>query len=1402
MMENEIPEIQIKKKQTRKKKEPGAPKIEKQVKEKAIKKVKSPTSPKNKTKKAIKDPTKTKDQPIEPPDLTQPQAQAQDLDFEMDPELIQKEEQLSKEMAENECDDPNNYYTAKCNTLLLEKEDIEHDILSKGSPKFLYPHLNDPNFNIKIAKKKEFNDNKYDGQIHNGELKNGKKYGIKEHAETLFNAEFVLQPHQAFVKNFLSFQTPYNSLLLYHGLGSGKTCSAIGVCEESRDYFRQLGITKRIIIVASPNVLDNFKLQLFDERKLVETNGSWNISSCIGNKLLNEINPTKLKGLTREKMISQIKNLINVSYLFLGYIAFSKYVSKIAQGDNPDSIRRKIQNEFNSRLIIIDEVHNIRVADDNEDNKAVAERLLQLVSNASDLRLLLLSATPMYNNCKEIIWLLNIMNINDRRGILNVNTIFKKNGDFKPDGRELLIRKARGYVSYVRGENPYTFPYRIFPTMILPNNVSDERIDILSQYPTVQMNGKPIKEEMTPQYLDLYVSPIGKYQIMGYYFILEYLKRQNTMITTKMGVQRQMPAFSKLESINYTLLQIPLQALNIIYPVDGLDEISQTINPEEFYLAPIDETKDENQDQEVQSEEDQSEEDQNQEINSFNSEIIEKNDASDDKIGEGLIDDESKPTLTGGADTSYITYAVLTGSEGLSRIMNFTEKDRSKYSYKQTKFDRMFSPDNIGLYSSKIKTICDCIAKKQGDTFIVSNGLILIYSQYIDGGLIPMALALEEMGFSRYGESGSLFETPPTPPVDVTTMMPPDKIRKELQTKIHTAKYAMITGETKNNELVVKAVTDIGNKHGNKIKVILISKAGSEGIDLKFIRQIHIMEPWFNMNRIEQIIGRGVRNGSHRDLPFEHRNVEIYLHATILPSAQIEAADLYVYRNAEVKAIQIGEVSRLLKENSIDCLINHDQINFTQDNFSEPVVQILSTGKVIEDFKVGDVNYSSTCDYKLCQYDCKPSAKILEKDLVLHTYNEKFVGINSTHIINIIKMCMKDRHFYKKDALIREINRVKNYDISQINMALTKIIDEKEIIQDKYSHDGYLCNVGEYYLFQPIELTNTKASVLERSRPLDSKPSHIYIDVGDDAMLNPDVLNPIIGKRNLLDIQEDEPELIGKKGKSHKGYEILLEMSNNYQLTFKYAMEAKRVERGDPSWYKYCGIAMREFVDKKLIDYSVLGELFIEHLVDVLLFNEKHELLNYYYSSPITENIQSLEYHIYKYLTSSILNFKDYTFIVLFNKTSQKILIYDKETHIWNELSETDEYTYTLLQPAIQTKYNISDINYAGLVGFIDYEPSNNNLIFKIKDMRFPRRSGARCDESGKANAIKLVNELLIDTGIVYTSANTKTIVQQELCVLQEFILRNNNRKNPRQTHYLTFEEANIYNFLSHGKKK
>ena len=78
-------------------------------------------------------------------------------------------------------------------------------------------------------------------------------------------------------------------------------------------------------------------------------------------------------------------------------------------------------------MIVIDEVHNIRIAQENT-NKKVATQLLKLVMHVDNMRLLLLSATPMYNSFKEIIWLTNLMNINDKRSIIKQTDVFNDDG--------------------------------------------------------------------------------------------------------------------------------------------------------------------------------------------------------------------------------------------------------------------------------------------------------------------------------------------------------------------------------------------------------------------------------------------------------------------------------------------------------------------------------------------------------------------------------------------------------------------------------------------------------------------------------------------------------------------------------------------------------------------------------------------------------------------------------------------------------------------------------------------------------------------------------------------------------------------------------------------------------------
>ena len=1338
-----------------------------------------------------------------------------------------------------------NMYSKECNDFLLKNEEKERNESKKhlDSYKYLYPTLNDANFNIKIAEKKEFNI-KYDGTIYEN---------IKEQADIIAKSDFELSPHQEFVKNYLSFQTPYNSLLLFHGLGTGKTCSAIGVCEEMRDYMKQTGKIKKIIIVASDNVQNNFRLQLFDERNLKSTNDVWTTKGCVGNKLLKEVNPTSLLDISKETIVKQINNLIRSNYVFMGYEEFANYIFNTASlekinnkqiiNDINDVDERnisRIQNEFNERLIVIDEIHNIRQIEGNENKKKIAQNLEFLAKTSQNIRFLFLSATPMYNNYKEIVWLLNIMNMNDKRGRIKIKDIFDDNGNFVKNGKELLMRKATGYVSFVRGENPYTFPYRVYP-----NEFAKENTFPFIKYPSYQLNLKKIEKDKRNRILNLFLLKIGNCndcgdcQYCAYKYIIYYLRNKNNKVAAN-----GMPSFENMESFGYTMLETPIESLIISYPHDKLKSIisqipkpkySKTnkhkhkhtggkngVNGEEFNIH-IDEQLEDEQLEDEQLEDEQLEDEQ-----------LEDEQLEDEKLEEEELEDmdveeqKSKAiTISKKINIGELNSDELTGRKGLSRIMKY--KDKGDFEYKNVKkYGRIFQTENIGKYSSKIKNILDSIVLNKNEN-TMAEGIILIFSQYIEGGLIPVALALEELGFTRFdNKAKNLFKDRPT--------------------KAKLGKYAMITGDAKlspNNSFELKNLTNIDNVNGEKIKVVLISRAGSEGIDFKYIRQVHILDPWYNMNRIEQVIGRAVRNLSHIDLPFEKRNVQIFMYATIL--GKEEAADLYVFRLAEYKAIQIGKVTRVLKECAVDCIINHAQTNFTQENISAKlngtkIKQELSTGMVLDDFKIGDVPFSPACDYMdNCNYKCTPNKKIKDKNINEGTYNEFFINIHSDKIIQKIRSLMKERFFYTKNALFNAIRIPKPYSYIQIYSALTTLIENNnEFIEDKYGRIGRLVNIGEYYLYQPIEINDKHISIYDRSVPIDYKHKMIEFKLNDDAVYPAVVDKRFLNKkqdqedtdenvknREIVDQTEEkeenvkeqeqieQTELPSKRSKAKP--EAFKNMKSMFEEVKEIVSNNNIIINGKDEWHNHCGVAIQKLLNNSVLDNPMFNEMkteenlymyLVSHMIETLLYKDKLALINYIYSLKQIESTESLEYLIKKYFQDITLEVRSKKFILFYDYTKksdlnitmdnvedmQKLLIFNNKSSKW-ELSkavDVDDFN-----DSSNLKFEKSEYN--EIIGFIGYTKNTNYLVFKTKNMNSQRDTGARCDEKGKGKTIELFNEIVGSD--IFTKANTTKIVSQELCVYEEFVLRffNENKRNGKKW-FITPEMA-IEFFLKENKK-
>ena len=1067
------------------------------------------------------------------------------------------------------------------------------------------------------------------------------------------NTEFELDPHQMFVRNYMSFQTPYNGLLLFHGLGTGKTCSSISVCEEMRTYLQQLGITKRIIIVASPAVQKNFKIQLFDERKLREVNGLWNIKACTGNKFIKEINPMNMKGLPRDKVIRQIKRIISQSYHFQGYIEFSNYINRIMNktvlsSDDNAIINRKqiraLQKEFSNRMVVIDEVHNLRITDDGR-IKPSSENLLKLVSSAKNLKLLLLSATPMFNDYQEIIWLLNVLNLNDKRYPIKIRDIFDSKGNFIQNkdgieiGKELLIQKMTGYISYVRGNNPFTFPFGIYPREA-NNPISIHKMirDGVWNYPTRQVNNGQIVNPI--ELLDLSIVNTGDYQKRGYAFILESLKTKYPILN------------DPNKGLPYTVLESPLQALNMIYPHTEMD--------------------DEDRDDDV--------------------------------------------------------YLYMYGKKGLDRTMLYDERTKSNFRYKDvtlSNFGRIFSPDEIGKYSGKIEQICNSIRR--------SKGIVFIYSQYIDGGGVPIALALEEMGITRYG-GRSLFKNPPTAPIDAISLTS--------ERVTNPAKYIMITGDknlTPDVEAEIKAITSKNNINGEKVKVVIVSRAGSEGLDFKNIRQSHILDPWYNLNRQQQIIGRSVRNLSHCALPFDERNVEIFLYGTKLET-DIEAADLYIYRLAERKAKKISSVVRLLKENAVDCLLNRKGQDFSSDIVNKIIQLNLSSGNTIN-FRIGDRENSLMCDFTSCTYQC--NSRVQEVDEIdSTTYNESFIQMNLDKILQRIRLLFKEYYIFDRRSLIAMITQIKSYPLEQIYSALNYLITEKnEYITDMLGRLGHLVNIGDYYMFQPVELGTKPITRFERVVPVDYKRRKIVFNL-------PDKLESYIS-----DEEYDDDEESIQSGETKQPIKLKLKVNKVASIIKK--LEDDYLELNTPNlitssdkdnWNKAASWAIFNLQTYNNIDKSLLMKFAMFHNIDKLNFKDKKTLLKNIF---FKENLTELESIIKEYFDSLKIQKDNDIGIILANfnsnsKTLYSLLVYKNGT--WGN---SKEIVAKLARPLFE-KFQIKDINsISDIVGFMTIF-KQNQIVFKSKRMKLSDKGrtnkGQRCDRGeGKGIIINRINSLLAD---------------------------------------------------------
>ena len=319
---------------------------------------------------------------------------------------------------------------------------------------------------------------------------------------------FDLSSAQRILKNFMSPRTHYNGILIFHGVGVGKTCTSISIVEQFKKKLEKYN--KQIIVIRDAAIKD----ELFDKNAVKSGNPQL---QCTGTTYLEEIDEPELVNNCMSGDEESCNNLkLKVKKRLKKYYSFwgtegRKWANEISStlqqrtknkvGLQIEKAKKKyIKEKYSNSIILIDEAHSLR--NNTESAKIVPPILRIVLEYADNVKLILLSATPMYNDPGDIVSILNYLLINDGRPTIERRDLFNKDGKLTENGKKILIEKSRGYISYMRGENPIDFPIRLSAKIN-----GDSNILTPGNWPKKDIWGNPLDKKI--QYMEIVGCPMS-----------------------------------------------------------------------------------------------------------------------------------------------------------------------------------------------------------------------------------------------------------------------------------------------------------------------------------------------------------------------------------------------------------------------------------------------------------------------------------------------------------------------------------------------------------------------------------------------------------------------------------------------------------------------------------------------------------------------------------------------------------------------------------------------------------------------------------------------------------------------------------------------------------------------------
>ena len=604
--------------------------------------------------------------------------------------------------------------------------------------------------------------------------------------------------YQEFIGQYLNYQSPFKDLLIYHGVGSGKTNTMINVY----------------------NILYNYTPK-------------WNIFLLIPASLhddpwIKDIN----KWMKKDDFEKRFANII-----------FIHYDSPFADRDFLEKVRKADTNK--TSLFVIDEVHRfITNVYNNVSSKkgkraqVIYDYIQQEKKDNINTRILLLSATPVVNTPFEFALIFNLLRpetFPTSEAIFEQLFISSTNyASLNENTKNMFQRRILGLVSYYIGATPDKYAKKIIHYVNVPMDTYQE--EIYNYFEDIEEKKEKLRIKMYRGKIGDSMSTYSSYTRQACNFVFPMISE---LIN---GEKRPRPSNFKLKDTDAVIIDEGKDIDKKQLLVKTKAEVLEYIKAIRIYVNNFIE---------------------------FMKDIL-----RDDKKKNYTLSDDIKVFHT----------------KYKSDFTDFFEKEQKK--------SKLFI--NMYMYSPKFVRIIFNILN--------TKGTVMIYSNYVEmEGLQLLKVYLSFFGF-----------------IDIDKDLDQEFNKNKLNDTNKLSKDGLRWcefhgGIDKDVRRLNKDIFNMkSNRYGKHCKIIMISPAGAEGINLNNVRQVHILEPYWNEVRIEQVIGRALRFCQHKDLPLEERIVDVFRYKVIRSSGK-ETADERLENISRKKNNLLLSFSEAVKSAAVDC---------------------------------------------------------------------------------------------------------------------------------------------------------------------------------------------------------------------------------------------------------------------------------------------------------------------------------------------------------------------------------------------------------------------------------------------------------------------------------------------------